>query len=64
MRVVAEGVEDAAVWAALHAIGCDVVQGYALSRPLPTADFLRWLATHPVAGPAAAVTEPLARLSG
>ncbi len=35
LRVVAEGVEDAPSLAALTALGCDVVQGFYLSRPLP-----------------------------
>ena len=35
LRVVAEGVEDAPSLAALTALGCDMVQGYYLSRPLP-----------------------------
>ena len=34
-RVVAEGVEDEETWQLLAAAGCHVVQGYALSRPLP-----------------------------
>jgi diguanylate cyclase (GGDEF)-like protein len=36
--VVAEGVEDAATWRALAALGCDAAQGYLLSRPLRGAD--------------------------
>jgi diguanylate cyclase len=32
---VAEGVEDDATWDALAAMGCDLVQGYRLSRPVP-----------------------------
>jgi diguanylate cyclase (GGDEF)-like protein len=43
MRVVAEGVEDEATWALLAAAGCDLVQGYALSRPLPAGDIERLL---------------------
>jgi len=34
LRVVAEGVEDAPTLAALAALGCDMVQGYYLSRPV------------------------------
>jgi diguanylate cyclase (GGDEF)-like protein len=34
LRVVAEGVEDAPSLTALAALGCDVVQGYYLSRPV------------------------------
>ena len=36
-RSVAEGVEDAAQAAALREMGCDVAQGYWLSRPIPAA---------------------------
>ncbi|MEV4513394.1 bifunctional diguanylate cyclase/phosphodiesterase [Dactylosporangium sp. NPDC049525] len=45
MRVVAEGVEDAATWQALSALGCDEIQGYFLSRPMPSADVVPWLGT-------------------
>ncbi len=45
LRLVAEGVEDAAMGAELAALGCDVAQGYAIARPMPVDDFLGWLAT-------------------
>jgi diguanylate cyclase (GGDEF)-like protein len=35
IRVVAEGVEDEQTWTALNNLGCPLIQGYALSRPLP-----------------------------
>jgi len=35
LTTVAEGVEDAAQFDVLRAIGCDVIQGYLFSRPLP-----------------------------
>jgi len=35
LRVVAEGIEDQATWDLLVGMGCDVTQGYYLSRPLP-----------------------------
>ncbi len=38
MRVVAEGVEDDATWADLADLGCELIQGYRLSRPLPAAE--------------------------
>lgn len=44
MRVVAEGVEDAATSAALRRLGCDVIQGYYYGRPMPSEDFDLWLA--------------------
>lgn len=39
MRVVAEGVEEEAQLQQLRHIGCDFVQGYYFSKPLPAADF-------------------------
>ncbi|WP_083897077.1 EAL domain-containing protein, partial [Azospirillum sp. B506] len=33
--VVAEGVEELAQWEALSRMGCDLIQGYFISRPLP-----------------------------
>ncbi|MDQ2751058.1 MAG: EAL domain-containing protein [Actinomycetota bacterium] len=46
--VVAEGVEDAATQDLLAAMGCDQVQGYHISRPVPADQFDAWLArTHP-----------------
>ena len=45
LQLVAEGVEDAATGAVLADLGCDVAQGYAISRPMPVDDFLRWLVT-------------------
>jgi EAL domain-containing protein (putative c-di-GMP-specific phosphodiesterase class I) len=44
LRLVAEGVEDAATGAALADLGCDTAQGYAIARPMPVDDFLGWLA--------------------
>jgi diguanylate cyclase (GGDEF)-like protein len=35
LRVVAEGVEDAAAWNLLRRLGCDFAQGYLISPPLP-----------------------------
>jgi EAL domain-containing protein (putative c-di-GMP-specific phosphodiesterase class I) len=43
LQVVAEGVETAAVWDHLHRLGCDVAQGYYLSRPLPADDLKAWI---------------------
>jgi len=38
-EVVAEGAETDEQIAVLHRLGCDAVQGYRISRPLPAADF-------------------------
>jgi diguanylate cyclase (GGDEF)-like protein len=55
LEAVAEGVEDEATWQALSAAGCDVAQGYHMSRPLPAAELAAWLADRsvPAAGAAA-----------
>ncbi len=38
LRVVAEGIEDRETWAQLEEMGCDVLQGYFISRPRPAAE--------------------------
>ena len=43
LRVVAEGVENQQTWDMLDELGCDIAQGYFLSRPLAAADFMEWL---------------------
>ena len=49
LQVVAEGVEDAATWDELARLGCDLAQGYYLSRPVPPADLNAWLeSTNPL----------------
>jgi len=42
LSVVAEGVEDQESWDILDSLGCDVIQGYYISRPLPVKDFEPW----------------------
>ena len=42
LKVVAEGAEDQAAWDKLKGLGCDSAQGYYMSRPLPTKDFMDW----------------------
>jgi len=44
LEVVAEGVEDAGTQDMLSAMGCDLIQGYHLGRPMPTEELLPWLA--------------------
>ncbi|MEO7979627.1 MAG: bifunctional diguanylate cyclase/phosphodiesterase [Sporichthyaceae bacterium] len=46
LRVVAEGVETMDTWRALEALGCDLAQGYLISRPLPGDLLTYWLAQH------------------
>jgi len=42
-KVIAEGVEDEAVRLQLKALGCDLVQGFHISKPLSNAGFREWL---------------------
>ncbi len=43
LRVVAEGVEDLATWTALNELGCDLIQGFGISRPIPAGEATEWL---------------------
>ena len=43
LKVVAEGVEDAAGLQRLKELGCDQAQGYFVSRPLPAEELALWL---------------------
>ena len=43
LRVVAEGVEDTETLSRLHAIGCDIVQGFFIQRPGPAETIGPWL---------------------
>lgn len=43
IKSVAEGVEDRQDWDFLRNTGCDVMQGYFASRPVPAAEFSAWL---------------------
>jgi len=45
LRVVAEGIENSEVMDRLIEVGCDVAQGYGISRPLEVENFDTWLAT-------------------
>ncbi|HKJ22164.1 MAG TPA: EAL domain-containing protein [Gammaproteobacteria bacterium] len=42
LEVVAEGVETLAVWERLKELGCDVAQGYYISKPLSAEQFIQW----------------------
>ncbi|WP_433796536.1 putative bifunctional diguanylate cyclase/phosphodiesterase [Actinoplanes sp. CA-252034] len=50
LSVVAEGVEDETTYGYLADTGCDVVQGYHVSRPLPEDKFAVWLRDIPASG--------------
>ncbi len=43
LRMVAEGVETSAAYAQLALLGCDLAQGYFMSKPLPAAALTIWL---------------------
>ncbi len=46
LQVVAEGVEHGSIKRRLAELGCDQVQGYYVSRPLPADRFLHWVTEH------------------
>lgn len=46
LRVIAEGVEDAATARRLHQMGCPHVQGFWLSPPLPATEAIAWARAH------------------
>ena len=52
LQVVAEGVEDASTYDYLARTGCDIVQGYHVSRPLPEEQFTLLLPDGPTPNPA------------
>ena len=45
MKVVAEGVENEDVLEHLRRLGCDVAQGYHISRPVSEEDLVAWIKT-------------------
>ncbi|HET7318403.1 MAG TPA: EAL domain-containing protein, partial [Nitrospirota bacterium] len=42
LKVTAEGVETQQVWDMLKSHGCDLAQGYLMSRPMTVDDLVRW----------------------
>lgn len=48
LDTVAEGIEDEDTLRQVAALGCDHVQGYFISKPVPSEDLLAWLAEHRV----------------
>jgi diguanylate cyclase (GGDEF)-like protein len=57
LRIIAEGVEDGATLDRLALLGCDLAQGYHVSRPMPADAFNAWLdKSSPV--PVPALTPP------
>ena len=43
LKVVAEGVELISSWDTLGRLGCDLIQGYFISKPLPVEEFTAWM---------------------
>jgi EAL domain-containing protein (putative c-di-GMP-specific phosphodiesterase class I) len=43
IKLVAEGVELSASWDMLANMGCDLIQGYYVSKPLPATQFAAWV---------------------
>ncbi|CAN5231583.1 bifunctional diguanylate cyclase/phosphodiesterase [soil metagenome] len=43
LRVVAEGIETAAVWEILAKMGCDQGQGYFIAKPMPADQLVKWM---------------------
>ncbi len=47
LRAAAEGVESEEIWRRLRDLGCDTVQGYYFTRPLPGSALTEWIRTSP-----------------
>jgi EAL domain-containing protein (putative c-di-GMP-specific phosphodiesterase class I)/FixJ family two-component response regulator len=43
IRTVAEGIEDIEDWHCVRNLGCNIVQGYLVAKPMPAADVTGWL---------------------
>ena len=46
MTTVAEGIETQEVWNKLAEMGCDIPQGYLISKPLPVDQLITWSKHH------------------
>ncbi|WP_229205527.1 MULTISPECIES: bifunctional diguanylate cyclase/phosphodiesterase [unclassified Duganella] len=66
LGVIAEGVETIEHGAMLMRLGCDLVQGYGIARPMPADDVLSWVASFDTAAvwQAAASLPPIVSLHG
>ena len=45
LTVIAEGVENEAMWIELKELGCDAGQGFYMGKPMPENEVTQWLAT-------------------
>ena len=62
MEVTAEGVDSAATMALLRVMGCDLMQGYLIAKPMPLGELRAFLDTRDAAGePAIPVAFPWAK---
>ena len=43
LKVVAEGIENKMTWDLLKEMGCDLGQGFYMSRPIPAENFIAWM---------------------
>ena len=59
MKVVAEGIEDESQLEFLKASGCDIAQGYFVSKPLNSEQYTEWLQRWPYGVQDAAANDPL-----
>ena len=50
LTTIAEGVETEEQRMLVGRLGCDMIQGYLLSRPLPLSDIIDWLNRRPAQG--------------
>jgi EAL domain-containing protein (putative c-di-GMP-specific phosphodiesterase class I) len=65
LRVVAEGIEDAATLKLLCELGCDIAQGYYISKPRPAEDlFFRPHVDHGAAASPALTGQPVRTVIG
>jgi diguanylate cyclase len=46
LRTVAEGIEDAFTFERLRALGCELAQGFHMSKPLPANGLVTWWDVH------------------
>ncbi|HEX2056925.1 MAG TPA: EAL domain-containing protein, partial [Actinomycetota bacterium] len=60
LRVVAEGVENEGIWHQLSTLGCDLAQGYYLTRPVPANELEEWLQDYNAARFPSARVHPVA----
>jgi diguanylate cyclase (GGDEF)-like protein len=66
LKVVAEGVELASSWDALGRLGCDLIQGYFVSKPLSAREFTAWMQARAIAprGPSSLAVGDLEPVGG